>query len=39
MLLPLADEVGQQFYSVVMKRRMAAIDPVLVSTTWPQFNP
>ncbi|MCR4263128.1 MAG: coproporphyrinogen III oxidase family protein, partial [Candidatus Roizmanbacteria bacterium] len=35
----LADEVGQQFYSDTMKRRMAAIDPTLVSTTWPQFNP
>lgn len=35
----LADEVGQQFYSDTMKRRMAAIDPELVSTTWPQFNP
>lgn len=35
----LADEVGQQFYSDAMKRRMAAIDPELVSTTWPQFNP
>lgn len=35
----LADEVGQQFYSDTMKRRMATIDPVLVSTTWPQFNP
>lgn len=34
-----ADEVGQQFYSDVMKRRMAVIDPVLVSTTWPKFNP
>lgn len=34
-----ADEVGQQFYSDTMKRRMAKIDPVLVSTTWPQFNP
>ncbi|MBI3109885.1 coproporphyrinogen III oxidase family protein [Candidatus Daviesbacteria bacterium] len=34
-----ADEVGQQFYSDIMKRRMAAIDPVLVSTTWPKFNP
>lgn len=34
-----ADEVGQQFYSDAMKRRMAAIDPELVSTTWPQFNP
>ena len=34
-----ADEVGQQFYSDEMKKRMAAIDPELVSTTWPQFNP
>jgi oxygen-independent coproporphyrinogen III oxidase len=34
-----ADEVGQQFYSDPIKRRMAAIDPALVSTTWPQFNP
>lgn len=34
-----ADEVGQQFYSDAMKRRMNAIDPHLVSTTWPQFNP
>lgn len=34
-----ADEVGQQFYSDKMKRRMASIDPELVSTTWPQFNP
>jgi oxygen-independent coproporphyrinogen-3 oxidase len=34
-----ADEVGQQFYSEAMKRRMASIDPELVSTTWPQFNP
>lgn len=34
-----ADEVGQQFYSDAMKGRMAAIDPELVSTTWPQFNP
>jgi oxygen-independent coproporphyrinogen III oxidase len=34
-----ADEVGQQFYSDTMKRRMAGIDPELVSTTWPQFNP
>ena len=34
-----ADEVGQQFYSDPMKRRMAKVDPVLVSTTWPQFNP
>lgn len=33
-----ADEVGQQFYSDAMKQRMAAIDPELVSTTWPQFN-
>ncbi len=33
-----ADEVGQQFYSDDMKKRMATIDPVLVSTTWPQFN-
>jgi oxygen-independent coproporphyrinogen-3 oxidase len=33
-----ADEVGQQFYSDAMKARMAAIDPELVSTTWPQFN-
>jgi oxygen-independent coproporphyrinogen-3 oxidase len=33
-----ADEVGQQFYSDEMKQRMAAIDPVMVSTTWPQFN-
>lgn len=33
-----ADEVGQQFYSDSMKQRMAAIDPELVSTTWPQFN-
>lgn len=35
----LADEVGQQFYSDTMKRRMSLIDPALVSTTWPQFNP
>lgn len=34
-----ADEVGQQFYSSSIKRRMSAIDPHLVSTTWPQFNP
>lgn len=34
-----ADEVGQQFYSDDMKRRMAVIDPAMVSTTWPQFNP
>lgn len=34
-----ADEVGQQFYSDNMKRRMASIDPEMVSTTWPQFNP
>ena len=34
-----ADEVGQQFYSDSMKHRMNAIDPHLVSTTWPQFNP
>jgi len=34
-----ADEVGQQFYSDPMKRRMAKVDPALVSTTWPQFNP
>lgn len=34
-----ADEVGQQFYSDSMKRRMAEVDPELVSTTWPQFNP
>lgn len=34
-----ADEVGQQFYSDTMKRRMACVDPELVSTTWPQFNP
>lgn len=34
-----ADEVGQQFYSDTMKRRMARVDPELVSTTWPQFNP
>lgn len=33
-----ADEVGQQFYSEKMKRRMSIIDPHLVSTTWPQFN-
>jgi oxygen-independent coproporphyrinogen-3 oxidase len=33
-----ADEVGHQFYSDPMKTRMAAIDPELVSTTWPQFN-
>jgi len=33
-----ADEVGQQFYSDQMKGRMEAIDPELVSTTWPQFN-
>lgn len=33
-----ADEVGQQFYSDDMKRRMAAVDPSLISTTWPQFN-
>ncbi len=34
-----ADEVGQQFYSDAMKRRMAAVNPELISTTWPQFNP
>lgn len=34
-----ADEVGQQFYSDEMKRRMASVDPELISTTWPQFNP
>lgn len=34
-----ADEVGQQFYSDKMKRRMECVDPELVSTTWPQFNP
>lgn len=34
-----ADEVGQQFYSDAIKRRMSVIDPHLVSTTWPQFNP
>lgn len=34
-----ADEVGQKFYSDEMKRRMARIDPDLVSTTWPNFNP
>lgn len=34
-----ADEVGQQFYSDEMKRRMARVDPELISTTWPQFNP
>jgi oxygen-independent coproporphyrinogen-3 oxidase len=34
-----ADEVGQKFYSQKMSRRMALIDPELVSTTWPQFNP
>lgn len=33
-----ADEVGQEFYSNAMKHRMAAVDPELVSTTWPQFN-
>lgn len=33
-----ADEVGQQFYSTDIKRRMAEIDPDLVSTTWPQLN-
>jgi len=34
-----ADEIGQQFYSDRMKVRMEALDPELVSTTWPQFNP
>lgn len=34
-----ADEVGQQFYSDKMRQKMLAIDPALVSTTWPQFNP
>lgn len=34
-----ADEVGQQFYSDQVKQRMSVIDPELVSTTWPQFNP
>ncbi len=34
-----ADEIGQQFYSDTMKLRMAHVDPELVSTTWPQFNP
>lgn len=34
-----ADEVGQLFYSVEMKRRMNTIDPYLISTTWPQLNP
>jgi len=33
-----ADEVGQVFYSAAMKKRMEAVDPHLISTTWPQFN-
>lgn len=32
-------DILEVFYSDAMKKRMAAIDPVLVSTTWPQFNP
>lgn len=34
-----ADEVGQAFYSETMKRRMGQLDPSLISTTLPRFNP
>lgn len=34
----LADEVGQAFYSDSMRERMEAVDPTLVSTTWPSLN-
>jgi oxygen-independent coproporphyrinogen-3 oxidase len=34
----LADEVGQSFYSENMVRRMKAIDPDMISTTWPWLN-
>ena len=34
----LADEVGQAFYSEPMRARMEAVDPGLVSTTWPNLN-
>lgn len=34
----LADEVGKTFYSETMRKRMAQVDPHMVSTTWPQIN-
>jgi coproporphyrinogen III oxidase-like Fe-S oxidoreductase len=34
-----ADEVCRQYYSPAIKQRMSAIDPLLISTTHPRFNP
>jgi oxygen-independent coproporphyrinogen-3 oxidase len=34
-----ADEVCRRYYSPSIKRRMATVDPLLISTTHPKFNP
>lgn len=34
-----ADEVCRQYYSPSIKQRMATVDPLLISTTHPKFNP
>lgn len=34
-----ADEVSRQYYSPAIRQRMAAVDPLLISTTHPRFNP
>ena len=33
-----ADEVCRKFYSPTVRKRMAAVDPLLISTTHPRFN-
>jgi oxygen-independent coproporphyrinogen III oxidase len=33
-----ADEIGQLFYSDDMRKRMASIEPNMISTTWPNLN-